>query len=215
MTARSFYTTFGENGLVLIDSEGLLMESVTAEFNTEDLLLFGDMWHAMVSLPYGAPERYDDRLAAEVIRRKNLICRPDHANGNWKDPRHIVEHYVGARAWGKGGEAHYACGSVQTDGLQEDIGELEFRIEQYEARLADICGWRDLPRTAFLGGYRMEKDLHTCAFKLCEILKERCQRIESGCLWKPAFINNDGEVVREGDPNTGYELTAAQGIPDD
>ena len=215
MTARSFYTTYGENGLVLIDSEGLLMESVTAEFDTNDMLLFADMWHAMVSLPYGAPERYDDSLAEEVIRRNNLFGRSPADNGRWQESRHIVEHYVGARVWSREGEAWYSMGSTKTDHLHDLVEELDFKIENYEARLDDIAGWRELPRTAFTGGYRYEKDLHTCAFKHRAMLVERIARIEAGHLWRPAIITN-GEVVKAGDPDdTAFELTDAKAVPDD
>lgn len=213
--AKSFYVTHGEHGIIMIDSEGLLIENVREGFDTDSQLEFNWMFHEWASLPYAASERYDDTLAAEVVSRMNLFGRSPADNGRWQESRHIVEHYVGARVWSREGEAWYSMGSTKTDHLHDLVEELDFKIENYEARLDDISGWRELPRTAFTGGYRMEKDLHTCAFKHRAMLVERIARIEAGHLWRPAIITN-GEVVKAGDPDdTAFELTDAQAVPDD
>ena len=207
----SYYVMTGAHGVLMITDAGVLQENVTTEFDADGFLKFADMWHEWASLPYDAPERYDETLAAEVVRRCNL---GGQKNGGWKDPRHIVEHFVGARSWSKGGEPHFACGSVRTDYLDTAVADLTHRIENYEARLDDIGDWRDLLRTDFTGAYRYEKDLHACAFKHRAMLQERIEKVRAGHLWKPA-VYSDGKKVRDGDGSTEYLLTRAVLIPDD
>lgn len=207
----SYYVMTGANGVLMITETGVLLENVTDDFDADGFLSFANLWHEWASLPYDAPERYDESLAAEVVMRCDLVGKK---TGGWENPRHIVEHFVGARCWNKSSEPHFACGSVRTEILETAVAELTHRIENYEARLADIGDWRDLLRTDFTGAYRYEKDLHACAFKHRAMLQERIEKIRAGHLWKPA-VYSDGKKIRDGDGSTEYLLMNAPLIPDD
>lgn len=210
----SFYTMHGENGVLITDGN-CLMQSVTTDFTAAEQVEFGKMWHAWSSVPFDAPERYDESLAAEVVDRLNIRSRKRHENGYWENPRHLVERYVGARVWAKDGEAHYGSFSVKPDAYDEDIETLTYAVEQYEATLAEVSeNWREFTREDFVGGYRHTRDLWRCASKHLAIIEERTEKLKAGHLCKPAIISN-GEVIREADPSTEYLLERALTIPDD
>ena len=211
---RSFYTMHGKDGVLITDGNCLL-QSVTTDFTAAEQVEFGKMWAAWSSVSFDAPEKYDESLVKDVVDRLNIRSRKRHLNGYWENPRHLVEHYVGARVWAKNGEAHYLCGCRKSDAYDEDIENLTYAVEQYEATLAGVSDdWREFTREDFVGGYRHTRDLWRCASKHLAILEERIEKVKAGHFWKPAIISN-GEVVREADPSTEYLLTRASEIPDD
>lgn len=209
----SFYTIHGKDGVVMADSQGVTLQSVTTDLDSDDMILFGRMWHAMSDIPFDSAERYDDSLAEQVVDMLNLRSRKPHRNGHWEAARHLVESFVGARVWSKGLEAGYACGSRDVEELEQEIEELTHSVRQYEATLSEVPDWRDLPREAFVGGYRHTRDLHTCAFKHRGLLQERAEKIRAGHLWKPTIYTN-GVKMKEGG-TSDYLLERARLIPDD